>query len=61
MANADTPNDALIARMNGAQGIGLCRSEHMAWISYPELTEMQIQWWDGSAGDMVPDLAVVEW
>nr|GEV13405.1 pyruvate, phosphate dikinase, chloroplastic [Tanacetum cinerariifolium] len=29
MANADTPNDALTARNNGAQGIGLCRTEHM--------------------------------
>lgn len=29
MANADTPEDALAARNNGAQGIGLCRTEHM--------------------------------
>lgn len=29
MANADTPEDALMARKNGAQGIGLCRTEHM--------------------------------
>jgi pyruvate,orthophosphate dikinase len=28
-ANADTPNDAKIARKFGAQGIGLCRTEHM--------------------------------
>ncbi|MBF0483274.1 MAG: pyruvate, phosphate dikinase [Candidatus Omnitrophica bacterium] len=27
--NADTPNDAVIARALGAQGIGLCRTEHM--------------------------------
>ncbi len=27
--NADTPNDAKIARDFGAQGIGLCRTEHM--------------------------------
>jgi len=27
--NADTPNDARIAREFGAQGIGLCRTEHM--------------------------------
>ncbi len=27
--NADTPNDALVARSFGAQGIGLCRTEHM--------------------------------
>nr|GEU77404.1 pyruvate, orthophosphate dikinase [Tanacetum cinerariifolium] len=29
MANADTPNDALTTRNNGAQGISLCRTEHM--------------------------------
>jgi pyruvate,orthophosphate dikinase len=28
-ANADYPRDAQIARQNGAQGIGLCRTEHM--------------------------------
>jgi pyruvate,orthophosphate dikinase len=28
-ANADTPADAILARQNGAQGIGLCRTEHM--------------------------------
>jgi pyruvate, orthophosphate dikinase len=27
--NADTPNDAKVARGFGAQGIGLCRTEHM--------------------------------
>jgi len=27
--NADTPNDARIAREFGAEGIGLCRTEHM--------------------------------
>jgi pyruvate, orthophosphate dikinase len=27
--NADTPNDAIIARKFGAKGIGLCRTEHM--------------------------------
>jgi len=27
--NADTPNDAAVARGFGAQGIGLCRTEHM--------------------------------
>ncbi len=27
--NADTPNDASVARHFGAQGIGLCRTEHM--------------------------------
>ncbi|KAH7676833.1 Pyruvate phosphate dikinase protein [Dioscorea alata] len=33
MANADTPGDALTARNNGAQGIGLCRTEHMFFAS----------------------------
>ncbi|RVX21883.1 Pyruvate, phosphate dikinase, chloroplastic [Vitis vinifera] len=33
MANADTPDDALTARNNGAQGIGLCRTEHMFFAS----------------------------
>jgi pyruvate,orthophosphate dikinase len=28
-ANADTPHDAAVARQFGAQGIGLCRTEHM--------------------------------
>lgn len=33
MANADTPEDALTARQNGAEGIGLCRTEHMFFAS----------------------------
>ena len=28
-ANADTPHDAKVARKFGAEGIGLCRTEHM--------------------------------
>jgi pyruvate,orthophosphate dikinase len=28
-ANADTPNDARVARKFGTEGIGLCRTEHM--------------------------------
>ncbi len=28
-ANADTPLDAKVARQFGAEGIGLCRTEHM--------------------------------
>jgi pyruvate,orthophosphate dikinase len=28
-ANADTPNDARVSRKFGAEGIGLCRTEHM--------------------------------
>ena len=27
--NADTPNDAEVAKRFGAEGIGLCRTEHM--------------------------------
>jgi len=27
--NTDTPHDAKVARSNGAEGIGLCRTEHM--------------------------------
>lgn len=34
MANADTPEDAQTARNNGAEGIGLCRTEHMVMLSY---------------------------
>jgi pyruvate,orthophosphate dikinase len=29
LANADTPADAAAARANGAEGVGLVRSEHM--------------------------------
>lgn len=32
LANADTPNDAREARKNGANGIGLCRTEHVSAI-----------------------------
>jgi pyruvate,orthophosphate dikinase len=32
-ANADTPEDARVARSYGARGIGLCRSEHMFFQS----------------------------
>ncbi|MBI4368628.1 MAG: pyruvate, phosphate dikinase [Elusimicrobia bacterium] len=32
-ANADTPHDARIARTFGAEGIGLCRTEHMFFDS----------------------------
>jgi pyruvate,orthophosphate dikinase len=31
--NADTPQDAAVARRSGAQGIGLCRTEHMFFAS----------------------------
>ncbi|KAI5415890.1 hypothetical protein KIW84_041069 [Lathyrus oleraceus] len=32
-ANADSPEDAIAARKNGAEGIGLCRTEHMFFAS----------------------------
>jgi len=32
LANADTPSDAREARKNGANGIGLCRTEHMFFL-----------------------------
>ncbi len=39
-ANADTPEDARAAREFGAQGIGLCRTEHM-FMSQTRLPAMQ--------------------
>lgn len=41
-ANADTPEDALRARELGAQGIGLCRTEHMFFETerIPAMREM---------------------
>ncbi|GJX08855.1 retrovirus-related pol polyprotein from transposon TNT 1-94 [Tanacetum coccineum] len=33
MAHADTPDDVLTAKNNGAQGIGLCRTEHRFFSS----------------------------
>ena len=39
-ANADTPEDARVARQFGAQGIGLCRTEHM-FMSQDRLPVMQ--------------------
>ena len=38
-ANADTPEDALRARLLGAEGIGLCRTEHMFLGERRELIE----------------------
>ncbi len=32
-ANADTPKDAIVAKKFGAEGIGLCRTEHMFFES----------------------------
>ena len=41
-ANADTPEDAVKARTFGAEGIGLCRTEHMFMASdrQPKMREM---------------------
>lgn len=39
-ANADTPVDARAARLFGAQGIGLCRTEHM-FFAKERITAMQ--------------------
>jgi len=41
-ANADTPNDAMTARKFGAEGIGLCRTEHMFFEAdrIPAMREM---------------------
>ncbi|MEW2248915.1 pyruvate, phosphate dikinase [Streptomyces sp. NPDC006975] len=41
-ANADTPEDAARARSLGAQGIGLCRTEHMFLGERRELVEAMI-------------------
>ena len=44
-ANADTPHDARIAREMGAEGIGLCRTEHMFFkdFEHPELSGQRQQ------------------
>jgi pyruvate,orthophosphate dikinase len=39
--NADTPEDAAQARAYGAQGIGLCRTEHMFFGSEERITAMR--------------------
>ena len=41
-ANADTPEDAARARRFGAQGIGLCRTEHMFLGERRQLVERLI-------------------
>jgi pyruvate,orthophosphate dikinase len=48
-ANADTPEDAARARRFGAQGIGLCRTEHMFLGERRELVEALILADAGSA------------
>lgn len=51
--NADTPNDAQVARQFGAQGIGLCRTEHMFFegVKIKAMREMIIA--DNEAGRRV--------
>jgi len=49
-ANADTPQDALTARKFNAQGIGLCRTEHMFFES-DRLTVMREMIFSKSAED----------
>ncbi|MCQ4205693.1 pyruvate, phosphate dikinase [Streptomyces longispororuber] len=41
-ANADTPQDAALARRLGARGIGLCRTEHMFLGARRELVEAMV-------------------
>ncbi|WP_262064145.1 pyruvate, phosphate dikinase [Streptomyces sp. STR69] len=48
-ANADTPEDAVRARSLGAQGIGLCRTEHMFLGERRSLVEAMILARDDSA------------
>jgi pyruvate,orthophosphate dikinase len=50
-ANADTPEDAARARRFGAQGIGLCRTEHMFLGERRELVEHLIVAEDEDARD----------
>ncbi|MFI5963930.1 pyruvate, phosphate dikinase [Streptomyces asoensis] len=47
-ANADTPQDAARARRFGAQGVGLCRTEHMFLGERRKLVEAMILARDGS-------------
>ena len=49
-ANADTPEDARTARMFGAEGIGLCRTEHM-FFDETRLPAMREMIFADSAGD----------
>ncbi|MGW3652891.1 pyruvate, phosphate dikinase [Streptomyces sp. NPDC000878] len=47
-ANADTPEDAARARRFGAQGVGLCRTEHMFLGERRKLVEAMILAHDGA-------------
>lgn len=42
LANVDTPEDAAIARANGAQGIGLCRTEHMFFSTHERIAAVSV-------------------
>ncbi len=55
-ANADTPEDAVRARDFGAQGVGLCRTEHMFLGSRRKLVERVIL----AGNDEQRDLALQE-
>ena len=59
-ANADTPQDALTARKFNAQGIGLCRTEHMFFES-DRLTVMREMIFSKSAEDrrLVLELSLI--
>ena len=63
-ANADTPLDAQRARENGAEGIGLCRTEHMFMAAdrLPIVREMILgvdrSRTRGGAGTAPPDAAI---
>ncbi|CAL9351936.1 pyruvate, phosphate dikinase [Streptomyces sp. Tu 3180] len=54
-ANADTPEDAARARRFGAQGIGLCRTEHMFLGERRKLVEDMILAPDDAARDRALD------
>lgn len=41
LTNADTPEDATVARKNGAEGIGLCRTEHMFFATEERITSVR--------------------
>lgn len=41
LTNCDTPEDALVARKNGAQGIGLVRTEHMFFATAERISAVR--------------------
>ena len=58
-ANADNPADALLARRNGAEGIGLCRTEHM-FFAPERLPLMQKMIMSATAAERRDALAALE-